>query len=148
MNIIPADAEATLNVRYRRDADFAAVLARVTDGAGVTVVPDTVVTVLHDPAYPPLTENAAIDALAGRARDIYGELGLPIAFSGNGGASESAMAMAEGTPALDGLGFVGGDFHTDHEWIDLGSVVPRMYLFTRLLIETSLAPPTPVRATP
>ena len=64
-----------------------------------------------------------------------------MALSGNGGASESALAMAEGTPALDGLGFVGGDFHTDHEWIDLTSIVPRLYLLTRLLMETGAHPP-------
>jgi glutamate carboxypeptidase len=50
--------------------------------------------------------------------------------------------MSVGTPALDGLGYVGGDFHTDHEWIDLSSVTPRLYLFTRLLMETASAPPT------
>jgi glutamate carboxypeptidase len=49
--------------------------------------------------------------------------------------------MNEGTPALDGLGFVGGDFHTDHEWIDLASVTPRLYLFTRLLMEAGAKPP-------
>jgi glutamate carboxypeptidase len=49
--------------------------------------------------------------------------------------------MAAGTPALDGLGYVGGDFHTDHEWIDLNSIVPRLYLFTRLLMETGAKPP-------
>ena len=52
-----------------------------------------------------------------------------------------ALAMSVGTPALDGLGFVGGDFHTDHEWIDLASVTPRLYLFTRLLMEVSAKPP-------
>jgi hypothetical protein len=69
------------------------------------------------------------------------ELGKTVALSGNGGASESAVAMSVGTPALDGLGFVGGDFHTDHEWIEVSSITPRLYLFTRLLMETSLAPP-------
>jgi glutamate carboxypeptidase len=49
--------------------------------------------------------------------------------------------MSVGTPALDGLGYLGGDFHTDHEWIDLSSVTPRLYLFTRLLMETAVAPP-------
>src|ERR1700721_2945070 len=83
----------------------------------------------------------AIDALAARAQSIYSEIGKKIELSGNGGASESALAMAEGTPALDGLGFVGGDFHTDHEWIDLTSVTPRLYLFTRLLMETSRSRP-------
>jgi glutamate carboxypeptidase len=140
-NIIPDFAEATLNVRYRRPEDFDAVLAKVVAGAGTTLVADTRVAITHDPAFPPLTENAQIDALAARARAIYSEIGKTVEFSGNGGASESALAMAEGTPALDGLGFVGGDFHTDHEWIDLRSVVPRLYLFTRLLMELGAKPP-------
>jgi glutamate carboxypeptidase len=140
-NIIPDFAEATLNVRYRKNADFDTVLAKIQAGSGTTLVPDTTVTVVHDPAYPPLTEGAGTDALAARAKAIYAEIGKTVALSGNGGASESALAMSEGTPALDGLGFVGGDFHTDHEWIDLASVVPRLYLFTRLLMEAGSAPP-------
>jgi len=139
-NIIPDLAEATVNVRYRRAAEFDSIVAQIEASARTTVVPDTSVLITHDTAFPPLTENAQIDALAARARAIYAEIGRTIELSGNGGASESALAMAEGTPALDGLGFVGGDFHTDHEWIDLQSVTPRLYLFTRLLMETGAKP--------
>jgi glutamate carboxypeptidase len=139
-NIIPDQAEATLNVRYRKPEEFDAILARVEAGTHSTQVPDTTVTLAHDPAFPPLTENAQIDALAARARAVYAEIGKTVELSGNGGASESALAMSVGTPALDGLGYVGGDFHTDHEWIDLNSVVPRLYLFTRLLMETGAKP--------
>lgn len=140
-NIIPDLAEATLNVRYRKAEEFDVVLAKVEAGTHHTQVPDTIVKVAHDPAFPPLTENVQIDALAARARAIYAELGKTVELSGNGGASESALAMSAGTPALDGLGYVGGDFHTDHEWIDLNSVVPRLYLFTRLLMEAGAKPP-------
>ena len=139
-NIIPDQAEATLNVRYRKQEEFAAILAKVEAGSHNTLVPDTTVSISHDPAFPPLTENPQIDALAARAQAIYAELGKTVALSGNGGASESALAMSEGTPALDGLGDVGGDFHTDHEWIDLNSVTPRLYLFTRLLMEAGAKP--------
>jgi glutamate carboxypeptidase len=139
-NIIPDQAEATINVRYRKAEEFDAILAKVEAGTHSTQVPDTTVTLAHDPAFPPLTENAQIDALAARARAIYAEIGKTVELSGNGGASESALAMSEGTPALDGLGYVGGDFHTDHEWIDLNSLVPRLYLFTRLLMETGAKP--------
>jgi len=139
-NIIPADAVATLNVRYRKLSDFDAVIAKVEADARTAVIPDTTVTVVREAAFPPLTQNPQIDALAARAQSIYAEIGKTVALSGNGGASESALAMSEGTPALDGLGYVGGDFHTDHEWIDLNSVTPRLYLFTRLLMETSVAP--------
>jgi glutamate carboxypeptidase len=139
-NIIPDQAEAILNVRYRKSEEFDAILAKVEAGSHNTQVPDTAVSVSHDPAFPPLTENAQIDALAARARVIYAEIGKTVELSGNGGASESALAMAEGTPALDGLGYVGGDFHTDHEWIALNSVAPRLYLFTRLLMELGAKP--------
>lgn len=140
-NIIPDYAEATLNVRYRRLEDLDTVLAKVHEASTTTIVPDTTVTVSHTASFPPLTENADIDALAARAQAIYAEIRKTVALSGNGGASESALAMAVGTPALDGLGFVGGDFHTDHEWIDLNSITPRLYLFTRLLMEAGAAPP-------
>ncbi|HEY2686125.1 MAG TPA: glutamate carboxypeptidase [Steroidobacteraceae bacterium] len=134
-NIIPDKAEGVLNVRFRQQDQFEQVLAAVEQQSHDTQVPDTKVSVSHDPSFPPLTENPQIDALAARAKAIYAELGRTVGTSGNGGASESALAMSEGTPALDGLGFVGGDFHTDHEWIDLASVTPRMYLLTRLLME-------------
>ncbi len=105
-------------------------------------VPDTTVTVISEgSAYPPMIENAAVDALGKRAQTIYAELGKTVGLSGNGGASESAVAMSVGTPALDGLGYVGTGFHTDHESIDLTSVTPRLYLFTRLLMETCRNPP-------
>jgi glutamate carboxypeptidase len=139
-NIIPDLAEATVNVRFRKPEEFAAVLAKMEANAQITAIPDTTVTLSHDPNYPPLTENTQIDALAARARAIYAEIGKTAELSGNGGASESALAMAEGTPALDGLGYVGGDFHTDHEWIDLNSVTPRLYLLTRLLMELGANP--------
>ena len=141
-NIIPDVAAATLDVRFRKLEEFDAVLAKVKSGLAPKIVPDTTITVSVDgAAYPPLTENPQIDALGQRAQAIYAELGKTVAMSGNGGASESAVVMSMGTPALDGLGYVGDDFHTDHEWIDLASVTPRLYLFTRMLMETSLAPP-------
>ena len=146
-NIIPDLGEATLDVRFRKPEDFDAVLAQIKAGVLPSIVPDTTITVATEgPAYPPLTENPQIDALGARAQAIYAELGKTVALSGNGGASESAVAMSVGTPALDGLGFVGDGFHTDHEWIDLSSVTPRMYLFTRLLMETGRSKPekTPV----
>ncbi len=141
-NIIPDSAEATYSVRYRQPEALAAVLARMNETAKVTAIADTSVTVVPPPSgFPPLIQNARIDALAARANAIYGEIGKTAGLGGNGGASESATAMSVGTVALDGLGPVGGDFHSDKEWIDLNSVAPRLYLITRLLMETGKNPP-------
>ena len=140
-NIIPDEAEAMLSLRVRKPEEREQTLAKLRTAAAITAVPDTSVTVIADPGYPPLIETPAVDALAARATAIYAELGKTIGKSGNGGASESAVAQSVGTPALDGLGLVGGDFHTDKEWIDLTSLTPRLYLFTRLLMEMGTNPP-------
>jgi glutamate carboxypeptidase len=140
-NIIPDEAEAMLSLRVRTLEQRDQILARLRAAATTTTVPDTSVTVSADPGYPPLIETPGVDALAARAAAIYAELGKSLGKSGNGGASESAVVQSVGTPALDGLGLVGGDFHTDKEWIDLTSLTPRLYLFTRLLMEMGTNPP-------
>jgi glutamate carboxypeptidase len=140
-NIIPDDAEAMLSLRVRTLEQRDEALAKLQSLAADTAVLDTKVTVTADPGYPPLIQTPQVDGLAARAQAIYAELGKTLGKSGNGGASESAMAQSVGTPALDGLGLVGGDFHTDKEWIDLTSLSPRLYLFTRLLMEMGTNPP-------
>lgn len=140
-NIIPDEAEASLSLRVRQPEEREQALSKIRAGAGTTVIPDTTVTVTAEPGYPPLMQSPEVEELAHRAETIYAELGKTIGKSGNGGSSESAVAQSAGIPALDGLGLVGGDFHTDHEWVDLNSLVPRLYLFTRLLMETGANPP-------
>jgi glutamate carboxypeptidase len=144
-NIIPDYAEAGVNVRTREAFDVEKVERALKASAAVTDVPDTTVTVTREPAYPPLPDNPVTNALARRAETIYAETGRTLNFGGNGGASESAMAAAAGTPALDGLGPVGGGFHSDKEFVDLTTVTPRLYMLARMIMDLSAHPPTPVR---
>jgi glutamate carboxypeptidase len=140
-NIIPEDASATINVRVREKQQGEDVAALLRANATKTVVPDTTVTVTRETSFPPLPTNPRTDALAALAERIYGEVGLKVLRGGNGGASESALAHEGGVAALDGLGPIGGGFHSDKEFLELASLTPRLYLLTRLLMETGKAPP-------
>jgi glutamate carboxypeptidase len=140
-NIIPENARAQVNVRVRDKADLDRVQATLEESARNTRVPDTKVTVSRENSFPPLPDNPHTDALAARAKAIYAELGRELGTGGNGGASESALAHEAGTPALDGLGPVGGNFHTDKEWIDLTTVTPRLYLLMRMIQDVAARPP-------
>lgn len=140
-NIIPDEASATLNVRIREKADLDAVLNALNASAKAPTIPDTSVSVTLETSFPPLPNNAATDALAQRAEAIYAGLGLKIGRGGNGGASESALANEAGVAALDGLGPVGGAFHSDGEYLDLKSVTPRLYLLTKLIMDLGRNPP-------
>jgi glutamate carboxypeptidase len=140
-NIIPEHASAAINVRVRDKTDFERVEQTFRANAARTQVPDTTVTVSRTPAYPPLATNPGTDALAARAEAIYAGIGRKLGRGGNGGASESALAYEAGVPALDGLGPVGGGFHSDKEFLDLKTLTPRLYLLTKLLMDLGRDPP-------
>jgi len=140
-NIIPEEAHAQINVRVRERAQVAQVEAVLQKNAQTTAIPDTTVAVSREPAYPPLPSNPATDALAARAQAIYAGLGLALTTAGNGGASESALAAEAGVPALDGLGPVGGGFHSDAEYLELKSLTPRLYMLTKLIQDLGRNPP-------
>jgi glutamate carboxypeptidase len=140
-NIIPEDASATFNVRIREEAQADAVMRALEASAAKPVVPDTRVTVRREVSFPPLPDNPATQALADQAAAIYAGLGLVVGRGGNGGASESALAHAAGVAALDGLGPVGGNFHTDDEYVELGTITPRLYMLTKLVMELGDKPP-------
>ena len=140
-NIIPDAASAQINVRVRAEPVFDQVEATMKKDAETHVIPDTTVTVSREAAFPPLANNPGTDALAARAAAIYAPLGRKLENAGNGGASESALASAWGVPALDGLGPVGGGFHSDQEYLDLTTVTPRLYLLTKLVMELGAHPP-------
>jgi glutamate carboxypeptidase len=141
-NIIPEDAAAQINVRVRDKADFDRVQRTLEENAQKTQVPDTKVTITREPSFPPLANNPGTDALAARAEAIYAGIGRTLGRGGNGGASESALAYEAGVAALDGLGPVGGGFHSDKEFLELGTVTPRLYLLTKLLMDLGRNPPT------
>jgi glutamate carboxypeptidase len=141
-NIIPEDASATYSLRIREKSDLPKVEAVLQKNARTTVVPDTTVKIWRQERFfPPLVENPGTQALAAKAEAIYGGLGKTITRGGNGGASESALAYEGGIPALDGLGPAAGGFHSDTEYLLLGTVTPRLYLLTKLIQDLGHAPP-------
>ena len=141
VNVIPELAVANVNVRVREAGELAGVQAALDAQAKTPGVADTRVVISSTPAFPPLPTNPATDALAKQARSIYASLGRPLGLAGNGGASESALSYAAGANALDGLGPVGGGFHSAREYLDLGTLTPRLYLLTELLIQLSHGAP-------
>jgi glutamate carboxypeptidase len=132
-NIIPDHATATFSVRPRVASQADDVQRALQAAAEHIAVPGTTVRIVREAAFPPLPNNPATDALAARATKLYAATGRVLGTGGNGGASESALAAAKGVPALDGLGPVGGGFHSDQEFVDLSTVTPRLYLLAALI---------------
>ena len=136
-NQIPETAVATADVRLLKP-DAAeqlktALLAKVQESKRV---PDTHVHVQLEVGRPPYVAGERGLALAQRARAIYAELdGRALYFHPvTGGGTDAGFASASGKAAvLESLGLAGWGFHARDEYIEIDSIVPRLYLTARLL---------------
>ncbi|MCY4728293.1 M20/M25/M40 family metallo-hydrolase [Nocardioides sp. STR2] len=138
-NVVPARACLVADVRAASPASYDEAVAAVhglaerssTGGATVTVE-------LRAPA-PPWAPSEASRRVAAAAGDVAARLGLDAGFALTGGAADANLLAADGLAVLDGLGPVGGDDHSLSEWLDLGSVVPRVTLLAGLMVELGAA---------
>ena len=136
-NQIPDKAEAGADVRLlapdAADKLLAALRAKVAEGRRV---PDTETTVTLLVGRPPFVAGAKGMALATKAQSIYAELDgrKLLLHSSTGGGTDAGYAGRSGKAAvLESLGLAGWGYHARNEYIEIDSIVPRLYLTTRLL---------------
>ncbi|MCP1175032.1 M20/M25/M40 family metallo-hydrolase [Ralstonia chuxiongensis] len=134
-NVIPDHATAYADVRVAVPEEFDRVERDMTHVSANNLIPDTEVKTSLVRGFPPMPRNAASDQLAAKAQAIYGEIGRKLTLEGSGGAADSSLSAGVGTPTLDGFGIVGGGIHTPEEYAEVESVVPRLYLLSRMLME-------------
>ena len=142
-NQIPAQAIATADVRLlKSDAAEKLQAALVAKTQESHRVPDTHVHVSLDVGRPPYVAGERGMVLAQKARAIYAELdGRPLFFHPvTGGGTDAGFASGSGKAAvLESLGLAGWGFHAKDEYIEMDSIVPRLYLTSRLLQELGKA---------
>ena len=105
-------------------------------------VPDTHVHVTLDVGRPPYVAGERGMVLAQKARAIYAELdGRQLFFHPvTGCGTDAGFASGSGKAAmLESLGLAGWGFHAKDEYIEIDSIVPRLYLTSRLLQELGTA---------
>jgi len=136
-NQIPDKAEAGADVRLlapdAADKLLAALCAKVAEGRRV---PDTETTVSMVVGRPPYVAGTKGMALATKAQAIYAEMDgrKLILHPSTGGGTDAGYAGRSGKAAvLESLGLAGWGYHAKNEYIEIDSIVPRLYLTTRLL---------------
>ncbi|MFZ4812854.1 MAG: M20/M25/M40 family metallo-hydrolase, partial [Ilumatobacteraceae bacterium] len=130
-NTVPAHAVLYVDVRAWTSAELervdTAVRSRTPAVDGVTVV------VAGGINRGPMQPGQA-DELVHLARRAASDVGMgDVGAVAVGGASDGNLTAALGVPTLDGLGADGGGAHSDQEWVDVASLVPRARWVARLI---------------
>jgi glutamate carboxypeptidase len=101
------------------------------------LIPDTVTTVKLEVGRPAFLAGAPGQALGERAQAIYKEIDRDLGLAPmTGGGTDAAFARRSGkATVVESFGLAGFGYHARDEYIELDSIVPRLYLVTRLLTE-------------
>lgn len=135
-NVIPDYVEAHADMRVTDPYEMKRVERAIAQLSQNVTIPGTVVEVNIIVGNPPFTENKATGKLAMLAKNIYKELDKELILVRAGGASDANWVASVGVPVIDGFGAVkGGKNHTAEESAMVSSVVPRMYLLSRMFME-------------
>ncbi len=136
-NQIPDTATAGGDVRLTRPDAGAALEAALKAKVATPLVPDTRTTVTLEIGRPPFLANDAARALAKRAQQVYAEEldgRVLLLVPGSGGGTDAGYASRSGKPmVLESFGLAGFGYHAKDEYVELDSIVPRVYLLARML---------------
>lgn len=140
-NVIPGQATAQADARALKVADFDALERTLRERIQKKLLPEAKVSVKFEVRRPPLEATPASRALANHGVAIYQELGLPmkVVDRASGGGTDAAFAALKARgPVIEGMGLSGFGAHSnDAEYIQIPSIVPRLYLAARMIMDVS-----------
>lgn len=131
VNVVPAEASATVDVR----------IAKMKDAAGIDRTLRSLkpfnrkckIEVSGGINRPPMERTAGVAELFSKASKIANELGWKLTEASVGGGSDGNFTAGLGIPTLDGLGGVGDGAHALHEFVFVSELPRRAALLAQLV---------------
>ena len=140
-NVIPAEATAQADARALRVADFDGLEKSLQEKVKSKLLPASEVDAKFEVRRPPLEASDASRRVAGYGKVIYQELGmsLNVVEKATGGGTDAAFAALKTKGAVvEGMGLSGYGAHSnDAEYVQINTIVPRLYLATRMIMDIS-----------
>ncbi|MBB3007362.1 M20 family metallopeptidase [Cupriavidus alkaliphilus] len=122
-NMVAPHAKAQLDVRFTAETDMEALYGRIREIIEAESIPRTRGSITDMRRTMPMATTP--DALLALYQRSAERVGFAVAGEFTGGAADSGLTSSVGTPTLCGTGPVGGHPHTEREYCELSTFVPR-----------------------
>ncbi|MEE5079975.1 M20 family metallopeptidase [Pseudomonas alliivorans] len=123
-NTVAPTATARLDVRFIELRQWDTILTAIRAIVDAEELPGTSARLLEATTFLPMEAQHSTDLLQ-RYQSVATELGFSVDGEFTGGCADSGFTASLGIPTLCGLGPVGGKVHTDREYLELDTLVPR-----------------------
>ncbi|MGH6708167.1 MAG: M20/M25/M40 family metallo-hydrolase [Bradyrhizobium sp.] len=136
-NQIPDKATAGADIRVTVPDGVQKLQAALDEKVKNKLIADTETTVKIEVGRPAFVASDRGRALAREGQAIYAEIDRTLDIvEMTGGATDAGFANRSGKAVVvESFGLAGFGYHARDEFIDAGSIVPRLYLMTRILTE-------------
>lgn len=125
VNTVADHARAQLDVRYPGSIDRDELHARILEIINRHTLKNTHAHVTHEGVFFPLAPSPESLDLLARYQSSAARFDMKVDGEFTGGSADSGFTASVGAPTLCATGPVGGDVHTDREWLRMDSIVPR-----------------------
>jgi glutamate carboxypeptidase len=132
-NVIPDFAKASVDVRFASVEEARRVEACFRQMPECPITEGVRVEVTGELSRMPMVPSDRTERLWERIADIGSEIGLEMKLTSTGGCSDGNFTAALGVPTIDALGPIGGDAHSEDEYVELDSIVPNTLLICEVL---------------
>ncbi|WP_258358728.1 M20 family metallopeptidase [Moorella sulfitireducens (nom. illeg.)] len=134
-NIVADFAKAEIDVRFRTNDEYLKAKEELNSIVREMHVFGTQSELCEIFYRPPMVCNQVSEGLLEIARQAGLELGLELKATFTGGFSDGNLTAALGVPTIDGMGPVGGGFHSDTEYLDIDTFTERTALLALTLLK-------------
>ena len=125
VNTVADHARAQLDVRYPGKADREGLHAKILEIIQRHGVGNTHAHITHEGVFFPLEPSPQALELLSRYQASAVTLDMKVEGEFTGGSADSGLTASVGAPTLCATGPVGGDVHTEREWLRVDTIVPR-----------------------
>ncbi|UOE92037.1 M20 family metallopeptidase [Alkalihalobacillus sp. LMS39] len=133
VNTVSSRAVGHIDVRVSTPEQVQEMEHKIEAVCASTDVKGTKITLSGDISRPPMLKTKQIEKLLSIVKDVGKELGIKIKDTNTGGGSDAAFTAALGIPTIDGLGPIGGNTHSEKEYLEIPSLTERTLLLAKLI---------------
>jgi glutamate carboxypeptidase len=133
VNTIAPSAVAHVDLRISKMEQAEWLENAIKEICAVPDVKGTTIKVTGGIERPPMVKNKQTIELLNVIKSIGNELGIEIKDMATGGGSDASFTSAMGVATIDGLGPIGGNAHSEDEYLEVDSLVERTNLLAHII---------------
>lgn len=136
-NVICPYAEAVIDIRIDSIQQGQIIDQEIKKICSIADVPGAVLELKGGIHRSPMIKGEGTLQLLEKIQEVSEEMGLTIKDVATGGNSDASFTSNVGVPTIDGLGPVGGNAHSNDEYLEISSLVERSLLIAKIIKKLS-----------